>query len=152
MLYSAGTGGFYDRSIHVDIPTDAVEIHPAQHAALLAAQADGKRIVPDVNGHPVAQDQPAPTADHIRTARVAAVQAHLDATANTRGYDTIYTAVTYADEPAVPRFQAEGRAFRAWRSLVWAHCHQVLADVQAQTRTIPTEAELLAELPQIVWP
>lgn len=155
MYYSTTTGGFYDKAIHADLPHDAVEITPAQHAALLAAQSAGKRIVPDANGYPVAQDPPAPpapTAEQIRAARVAAVQAHLDATAQSAGYDNIYTACTYADEPAVAKFQAEGQAFRAWRSLVWAHCHQVLADVQAGVRGIPSAAELIAELPALNLP
>lgn len=155
MLYSAGTGGFYDRSIHVAVPTDALEITAAQHTAMLAAQAAGKRIVPDANGYPVAQDTPpppAPTAAQIRAALTDAVYAHMNAAAQARGYDDIKAAVTYAEEPAVPIFQAEGRALRAWRSLVWAHCYQVLADVQAGTRAIPTAAQLIAELPALDLP
>lgn len=156
MLYSSSANGFYAPTLHErSIPHDAVEITPAQHAALLAAQSAGKRIVPDANGYPVAQDPPpppAPTAEQIRAARIGAVQAHLDAAAKTAGYDNIYTACTYADEPAVAKFQAEGQAFRAWRSLVWAHCHQVLADVQAGVRSIPTDAALIAELPALKLP
>lgn len=82
----------------------------------------------------------------------AAVQAHLDAAAFAAGYDNIQTAVSYADEPAVAKFQNEGLAFRAWRSLVWAHCYAVLAEVQAAARPVPTEAELVAELPDLVLP
>ena len=92
---------------------------------------------------------PALTAAQRQAALVAAVQAHLDATARSHGYDSIYTACTYADEPAVPRFQAEGQAFRAWRSLVWAHCYQVLDDVQSGRRAIPSAADLIAELPTL---
>ena len=153
MKFAKSTVGFYDPAIHGSvIPPDAVEITPAQHAALLAAQAAGKRIVPDANGYPVAQDPPpppAPTAEQIRADRVAAVYAHMDAAAHALGYDDIRAAVTYADEPAVPKFQAEGRAFRAWRSLVWAHCYQVLDDVQAGLRPIPTAEGLIAELPEL---
>jgi hypothetical protein len=50
---------------------------------------------------------------------IMAVQAHLDTFAQSWGYDDIFTACTYAEEPTVPRFQAEGRALRAWRSQVW---------------------------------
>jgi len=77
----------------------------------------------------------------------AGVQAHLNATAKAAGYDNIYTACTYADEPAVAKFQTEGAALRAWRSNVWAYCYTVLTAVQAKTRTVPTLAELIAELP-----
>ena len=41
-------------------------------------------------------------------------------------------------------------SFRAWRSAVWAKGYEILAQVQAGQRAIPTEAELLAELPQLV--
>lgn len=78
-----------------------------------------------------------------------AVQRHLDLIAQAAGYDDIKSAVTYADEPAVPKFQAEGQQFRAWRSLVWAACYVILADVMAGTRTVPTVDELLAELPAL---
>jgi len=78
-----------------------------------------------------------------------AVQAHLDATASKAGYDNIYTACTYADEPAVPKFEQEGKALRAWRSEVWAYCHQVLADVQTGKRVVPSITELIAELPTV---
>ena len=156
MFFSADKKGFYDRAVHgLNIPPDAVEITPAQHAALLAAQAAGKRIVADASGYPIAQDPPpppSPTAAQIRAALTDAVYVHMNAAAQARGYDDIKAAVTYAEEPAVPIFQAEGRALRAWRSLVWAHCYQVLADVQAGTRAIPTAAQLIAELPALDLP
>lgn len=66
MLYSAQTCGFYDRAIHGDnVPSDAVEITKEEHAALIAGQSNGKRIVADENGKPVAVDPPKPTADDI---------------------------------------------------------------------------------------
>lgn len=86
------------------------------------------------------------------TAMTTAVQTHLDAQAQARGYDNLLSAISYADEPAVPRFQADGQAFRAWRSLVWAQCHELLAQVQDGTLAVPTEAELLALLPQVQLP
>lgn len=156
MLYSKAEGAFFTPSIHGSAtPPDAVEITPAQHAALFAAQSAGKRIVADASGYPIAQDPPpppAPTSEQIRAALTDAVYAHMNAAAQARGYDDIKAAVTYAEEPAVPLFQAEGRALRAWRSLVWAHCYQVLADVQAGTRAIPTAAQLIAELPALDLP
>lgn len=76
----------------------------------------------------------------------------LDKTAQDYGYDNIFTAVTYADEPAVPQFQIEGAAFREWRSLVWAACHVILGEVEAGSREAPTFEELEAELPAFVNP
>lgn len=155
MHYSPEQNAFFLPDLHVAVPPDAVEITAAHHATLLAAQSAGKRIVPDANGYPVAQDPPAAqplSAEELRAWRVAAVQRHMDVAAQSLGYDDIQAAVTYADEPAVPRFQAEGQAFRAWRSRVWEHCYQVLDDVQSGVRAIPGEPELLAELPALVLP
>lgn len=87
-----------------------------------------------------------------RAAMSAAVQSHLDNTAQASGYDSILSACTYADESSVSRFQEEGRAFRAWRSEVWRYCWSVDAAVDAKTRPAPTPAELIAELPLFVIP
>lgn len=78
-----------------------------------------------------------------------AIQAHLDSAAQSRGYDSIATAVSYAEEPAVPKFQEDGKAFRAWRSLVWAYAYQELDKVKAGKREIPTLDAFLAELPAL---
>jgi hypothetical protein len=74
-----------------------------------------------------------------------AVQAHLDGTAQTRGYDSIISACSYG--ATANHFQAEGQAFIVWRSECWRVCFQILQEVQAGTRTEPTIEELIAELP-----
>ena len=91
-----------------------------------------------------------PTSEQIQQRLTFVAQLHLDAKAREKGYDNIVSACSYAAVPNI--FQAEGIAFINWRSDVWAHCYQALADVQAQARPIPTEAELLAELPAFVEP
>ena len=88
-----------------------------------------------------------PSVESTLAALTADVQAHLDATAQAFGYDSIYTAVSYADEPAVPKFQAEGRALRAWRSLVWAAAGAIRDAVEAGARQALSAADLIAELP-----
>ncbi|WP_431511670.1 hypothetical protein [Variovorax sp. DAIF25] len=88
-----------------------------------------------------------PTFEERLKALQDAVQAELDAQSRVYGYDSIASAVSYADEPAVPRFQREGQALRAWRSMVWAACYELLAQVQAGHREEPTRDELIAELP-----
>ncbi len=93
-------------------------------------------------------DVPAPTVDDLAAAYEFAVQARLDQVAQSYGYDNMATAVTYAEEPAVPRFQAEGRALRAWRSQVWETCYRMLAQVMSGTIAIPTEADVMAALPE----
>lgn len=86
------------------------------------------------------------TPEQIQTQLTQAVQNYLDSKARERGYDSIFTACTYAGDPN-PTWSAEGTAYKAWRSAVWQYCLTVMAAVQAGTRVIPTESELLAELP-----
>ena len=79
-----------------------------------------------------------------------ATDEHLNAKAKEYGYDDIKTAVTYADEPSVAKFQTEGQAFRTWRSLVYAYLYEQMELVQNETRTAPASIEeLIAELPTI---
>ncbi len=143
--------GFYDDSIHSALPDDALEISQEYHAELLAAQSAGKVI--SWNGDlPTAEDPPALSFEQEVVVFKTAIQAHMDAAAKASGYDDIKTAVTYAEEPSVAKFQAEGQAFRAWRSLVWAYGYEQLALVASGGRTKPTVAELVAELPKLVLP
>lgn len=78
-----------------------------------------------------------------------AVQHVLDAKAQELLYDNCLSVCSYIDT-GVARFDAEGRAFRAWRSQVWSKGYEILAQVQSGERDIPTEAELIAELPELV--
>lgn len=99
--------------------------------------------------------KPAPharTADEVSKTYELAVQAKLDAAAVAARYDSIATAVSYANEPAVPKFQKDGIAFRAWRSLVWAYAYEQLALVLAGGREQPTVEALLSELPVLELP
>ncbi|QFH73131.1 tail fiber assembly protein (plasmid) [Enterobacter sp. E76] len=57
-LFSASTLGFYDFTIHTDIPSDAVEITDAIWQGLLDGQAEGKRIAADEKGFPELTDLP----------------------------------------------------------------------------------------------
>lgn len=75
-----------------------------------------------------------------------AVQHILDSTANSRGYDSVLSAVSYANS-VIPQFAADAAAFSLWRDQCWAYAYQVLADVQGGQRGIPTLDEFLAELP-----
>jgi hypothetical protein len=74
----------------------------------------------------------------------AAVETHLNATAQGLGYTDMARAATYATSKV---FGVQAQALVDWRDAVWLHCYQALADVEAGKRPIPAEAELIAELP-----
>lgn len=153
MYYSKSTGGFYQDDRHAGfIPADAVAIPEGRRDELLAGEATGLRIVPDEHGFPTLVDAPPLSAEAMRAALTSDVQNHLDATAQSFGYDDIRSAVTYAEEPAVPKFQAEGRALRAWRSRVWARAYEVLAEVEMGSRPLPAAADLLGLMPVFEGP
>lgn len=50
--FSPTSGGFFHRSIHFDIPGDAVEVSEARHRELMEAQAEGKEIYVGEDGNP----------------------------------------------------------------------------------------------------
>lgn len=147
-FFSAATGGFYCDEIHGDkMPEDSLEISDDLYEA-----CRGQQIVVGSDGLPQLYVAPPPTFQQRQVTLLAAVDAHLNSTARAMGYDDIRTAVTYADEPAVPKFQAEGQALRAWRSLVYAKCYEVLADVQSDAVVEPSETQLIAMLPALQLP
>ena len=82
---------------------------------------------------------------------ISAIQSMLDETARERGYDSILSLCTYATSPTA-KFSDEGQAGVSWRDEVWAKGYAILADVESGSRAIPTESELLSELPSFVWP
>lgn len=147
MLYSKTTLGFYDPLINKGVPDDAVEVLDEDYRALFEAQAIGHRIVPNAVGYPVSVAPEPPTYEQKVKAFTDLIQSLLDGKAREFGYDDIKTAVTYADEPAVAKFQQEGMALRAWRSQVWAFGYAWLAEVEAGTRPEPTPEEILMALP-----
>ena len=152
MFYSVQTNGFYASEIHGDnIPSDAVEITPEQHAALLQGQSEGKVIAADANGNPILGDPPAPNTEQMIVQYTAGVQQHLDAFAQTRNYDGIMSACTYATS-TVPKFATEGQYAVEARDATWAKCYEILAAVEAGSRPMPTLDELPDELPALVWP
>lgn len=92
-----------------------------------------------------------PTEAQILAAIVSAVQAKLDSVARSRNYDGILSLCSYATSTDAT-FAAEGQAGVNWRDACWRYCYQVMDEVKAGGRPTPTPAELVAELPVIVWP
>ena len=76
------------------------------------------------------------------------IQLLLDTEAQKLGYDNCNSVCTYVDT-GVAKFDAEGVAFRKWRSAVWILGYELLAEVQAGTRPVPSEEELVELLPKL---
>lgn len=105
--------------------------------------------------HTVAeQEARAIAADRATKAQAlqAATQQRLDAFAQTRGYDDIKSACGYAG-CSVVKFDTEGTYCRDARAETWAALYNLLAQVEAGTRPMPTSfADVEPLLPTLVWP
>jgi hypothetical protein len=80
------------------------------------------------------------------------IQQRLDAFAQTRGYDNILSACTYASS-LIPGFAAEGRYCAGARDATWAAAWAILNAVEAGNRPMPGSiADIEADLPALQWP
>lgn len=87
---------------------------------------------------------PPPSLEDLRQA----VQAHIDATARARLYDSGVTLASYGASTN-PLWAAEAQTFIAWRDAVWAQLHALWAD---PPEALPRPEALIADLPAIAWP
>lgn len=80
-----------------------------------------------------------------------ALTRHLDATAQSRRYDNRISCMVRAGFPGP--FQTEATAFAVWADGCNALAYQLMAEVQAGTRALPTSTQALIDLlPPMVWP
>lgn len=91
-----------------------------------------------------ADDLPGPTVEDFRQA----VQSHVDAVARARLYDGGTSLASYIGSTN-PTWAAEAAAFVAWRDAVWAQTYALWSDPPDPA---PTALDLIASLPEIVWP
>lgn len=80
-----------------------------------------------------------------------AIQAHIDATAQSRQYSNGFALASYVTS-TIPAWAVEAQTFVAWRDQVWVYAYTELAKVQAAQRAVPTIAGFVGELPIISWP
>jgi hypothetical protein len=96
-----------------------------------------------------------PTPEEEQTAMqqafTGAIQQRLDSFAQTRGYDNIFTATTYAASTS-PRFGPQGRYAVEARDATWKAAYELLEEVLTGKRPMPTLEEVFAELPELRWP
>ena len=91
------------------------------------------------------------TAEEIQKRLTDGVQNWMDNIVQERNYDNVHTCVgTYLYSP-IEKFRLEAEAVRDWVSYVWAKCYEILAQVEAGERDIPTLEEVISELPILVW-
>lgn len=101
---------------------------------------------------PMTDEEKAAAARAVLNDIVTNTQKRLDDFARTRNYDNILSACTYATS-TVPKFAAEGQYCVNARDSTWATLYQVLAEVQAGTRPMPSGyADIEPLLPPLEWP
>lgn len=133
------------------LPAGAVDslppsLSPGQRAKWTGSGFDLEAIpAPEVPPPP-----PPPTTEQLQAQYIAALDAHIDAKARARGYDSRVTCALRAGYPGP--FQAEGQAFAQWMDACYATGQQALAAVLAGQRPMPTTEAFFDELPPMVWP
>lgn len=80
----------------------------------------------------------------------AAHDAHLNAAAKSRRYDSIHTAALRAGYPGP--FHDEGVAFAQWMDACNAAGYQIMAEIEAETRAPLSVDDYIALLPPLVLP
>lgn len=134
------------------IPMDKL-FHPDMLWVLCPYEAvkEGWRHDPTANTFLEPLPDPAPSPEEILETMRKAIQAHLDTKPKERLYDGILSLCTYATSTNI-KFAAEGQAGVVWRDACWAKGYEIMAEVQAGTREIPTVERLLSEMPEFSWP
>jgi hypothetical protein len=95
---------------------------------------------------------PAPTPEELKAQYRAAIQAHIDATAQSRSYDSGSALAGYVNSTVAP-WRAEAEAFIAWRDAVWLFVFEKLAQVETGDVSPPNSTEaMIALLPAMEWP
>ena len=93
---------------------------------------------------------PEQIAAETKDAMHAATQAHVDAVAQSQGYNDGVSLASYVGDPK-PQWAAEAEAFVAWRSEVWQAFTDTCDDI-ANGYDAPTIDEFIASLPAMEWP
>ena len=94
---------------------------------------------------------PSQVAEAIQAEVIKSTQLRLDTFAQTRNYDGILSACTYATS-AVSKFALEGQCCVTSRDATWAALYTILAEIQAGTRPMPTSyADIEPLLPALTW-
>jgi hypothetical protein len=152
--YVPATGGFWSDDLG-PAPADAIGITEERHAALIAeVNADPRASIVVTDGVPTVVVTPLSAEEAAAAAKTAAqraVDAHVEAVARARGYNSAATLAGYATS-TVAAWAAEAAAFVVWRDAVWTSVIATLDAVEAGITPAPTIDALIAGLPAISWP
>lgn len=80
----------------------------------------------------------------------AAIDNLLLTTANSKGYDSAYTCLSYL-QSSNAIWKTEAEAFNTWRDACWVKAHEILNAWVAGEIPQPTIEEVLAQMPAIGW-
>lgn len=99
-------------------------------------------------GETLSDKQPEPSLADVAAALSADVQTWLDQTAQTNGYDSLASCISYRGS-SVAQWDADAAHAMAWRDAVWqaAFAWQQSASTSPPS-TMPTSAQVIAQLPQ----
>jgi hypothetical protein len=114
-----------------------------ENNAYIEATGNNSFIIKEVPVH-------IPTQEEIYQDFVSKIQKRLDDFAKTRSYDGILSLCSYATSKDA-KFSAEGQLGVNLRDATWAKGYELLDEVKAGTRPIPTWEELEALLPVLAW-
>ena len=90
--------------------------------------------------------------NQIQSNIVQQTQERLDAFAQTRGYDSVLSACTYATS-GIPKFATEGQYMVNMRDATWGKLYSIMESVKAGTTPMPTGfSDIEPLLPVLVWP
>lgn len=97
-----------------------------------------------------AEDLAAEAMEAQKAAITAAIDAHVEATAQSRGYNGAAHLASYVTS-GVDVWAQEAVAFVAWRDAVWLAAYETLGVALAAGKA-PDTAGVIAALPSIKWP
>lgn len=151
MRYSASTNGFYAEDIdYQNLPYDCVEISDAAYDFLMLGQANGKFIAPNADGVPILVGKEDIPQLAVALEQESVVRQYLNAGAQTKHYDSITTACSYANSANVT-FKSDADTCIAWRDDCWEHYLIYVAGVESGA-SVWTDEALISYLPKLVWP
>jgi len=137
----------YDSAINPTIPAEALEISDELFFQTIN-ENDGvwSLVDGDVVKLPIVIEPETPEQTIARLE--SALDRYLDSVAKNYRYESIRTMVTYDGDPN-PKFDAEGKAAKAWRSACYTRSIEIMDEVLLGQREVPTEEELIDLMPLI---